>query len=364
MGLFDFFKKKRQKTDDQAAADRIIASINHLANSPAPQPMSAEEYNQMRQREMDWLENHYDFNSLSGVNAIPVAKNLARPAGDSATGEVYYYLKFKAREHEKSGDIELAIACFRKSIALMRLKFGATYGREESYSFVRMLARHGYVEEAQKEKDLTDSFYDVAGTAEDLERFRQVCRDANSFQTDLVIMSVLGATCPECAKYQGRVYSLSGKSKKFPKIPDVIAQTGCVHKGCGHSLFPYIYGVDDPQLDYTLSVHPLQNKRYGKNIIAFSNRPFVDDRTDECRKQAEAIHEKQRIAAERKQRNAEAMIQREYQKHLDSNTFAWLQETFPDKCPKNVAGFKRMRTQNTKNYQALKQLAAELGKEI
>lgn len=44
--------------------------------------------------------------------------------------------------------------------------------------------------------------------------------------------------------------------------------------------------------------------------------------------------------------------------------FAWLQANLPDKCPKSISSFRRMKTQNTKNYQALKQLAAELGREV
>ena len=157
------------------------------------------------------------------------------PPGDSTTGDVYYYLKFKARKHEEAGNIELAIACFRKSVKLMQLKFGSLYGREECYSFVRMLARNGYVNEARIEKESADRFYG----------------------------------------------------------PDPSYKA-------------------DPQ------------------------KKMRDD----------------------------SMIDREYQKWLDAKTLDWLRENFPDKCPKNVTGFRRMRTQNTKNYQLLKQLAAKRGREI
>lgn len=48
----------------------------------------------------------------------------------------------------------------------------------------------------------------------------------------------------------------------------------------------------------------------------------------------------------------------------EEQDFAWLQANLPDQCPKNITGFRRMKTQNTKNYQALKALAAEQGREI
>lgn len=44
--------------------------------------------------------------------------------------------------------------------------------------------------------------------------------------------------------------------------------------------------------------------------------------------------------------------------------FIWLQEHIPGKCPKSLSGFRRMKTQNTKNYRNLKQIASNLGREI
>lgn len=58
------------------------------------------------------------------------------------------------------------------------------------------------------------------------------------------------------------------------------------------------------------------------------------------------------------------MIEREYQKWLDQQIVNWIQEIDPEIAPKNVTGFRRMRTQNTKNYQLLRQHAAEHGRQI
>lgn len=48
----------------------------------------------------------------------------------------------------------------------------------------------------------------------------------------------------------------------------------------------------------------------------------------------------------------------------EEKDFAWLQVSLPNKCPKSISSFRRMKTQNTRNYQALKQFAAEHGREI
>lgn len=59
-----------------------------------------------------------------------------------------------------------------------------------------------------------------------------------------------------------------------------------------------------------------------------------------------------------------SLIEAEASRLKEEQDFQWLQETLPAKCPKSLGGFRRMKTQNTKNYQALKQLAADLGREI
>lgn len=184
------------------------------------------------------------------------------------------------------------------------------------------------------------------------------------FDTDLVIMDAHGSVCPECAKYQGRVYSISGKSKIFPKVPSFF-YSGCgVHPGCSHTFWPYIHGVNDPDLAYTLTVHPLKDPQYGMDIITFSNRPFVDDRTDECKAAAEAFLNGETREQKYMREFEERMKKLEAQKKREEQDFHWLCMNFPDKCPKSVTGYRRMKTQNTKNYQTLKTLAAELGREI
>lgn len=235
MGLLDLFKKANKPSGINNPIT-LQPRKKLPVYSPPRGEFTPEDYNRMRAFEIEWLECYYDFNSLEGVAAIPVRKDIPRPpTGDSATGEVYYYLKFKAGKYEDAGQTELAIACFKKSIELMRLKFGNLHGREESYSFVRLLARNGFIAEATKVKKYADLYYGP-----------------------------------------------------------------------------------DPRYEFE------------------PQKKQLDD----------------------------AMIVREHQKWLDQCTVNWLQEAFPDIAPKNVTGFRRMCTQNTKKYQLLKQRAAERGKTI
>ena len=54
----------------------------------------------------------------------------------------------------------------------------------------------------------------------------------------------------------------------------------------------------------------------------------------------------------------------EAQREQEEQDYQWLQKYLPEKCPKSLTGYRRMKTQNTKNFQVLKQLAAEQGRII
>ena len=93
------------KSEEKALLSQISA-INRRGGDLSP-----ELYQKMRDFEMDWLERNYDFNTIEGINSIPVSPNLpgAPVACGSVrghTGEVYYYLRHKAyaeRRGERAG---------------------------------------------------------------------------------------------------------------------------------------------------------------------------------------------------------------------------------------------------------------------
>ena len=90
--------------------------------------------------------------------------------------------------------------------------------------------------------------------------------NARELSTDLVEADYFNGCCGECAKYRGRWFSISGKDKRFPKMPP--EDYGCTCQGL--SFYPVIYGISEPT-----------SCPKNVNIIKYSNRPFVDDRTEE-----------------------------------------------------------------------------------
>ena len=201
-----------------------IARINALGGE-----INAALYQQLRDYEMNWLERHYDFNTLDGINSIPVSSKTPgapSPGGSSVsshTGEVYYYLRHKSYCYEELGNNDLALACMRKSVALVKCR--TYFSTDDCYPLVKMLARAGLIDEARKE---------VAS----LERI-------------------------------------------FGKLED-----------------------------------------------------------------------------------SSTIIDRESKRGCESRDYRWILEHFPKNCPKTLSSYRRMKTQNTKNFQTLKALAAELGREI
>lgn len=206
---------------DLLPAEKALFAEISKANAEG-KDISPDQYMQLREFQEAWLERNYDFNSLEGIESIPVSVDLPGAPGGH-TGMVYYYLRHKAYLYEDAGNRELALACMRKSVALVMC---TDFRRiDDCYPLVRMLARFGFADEAFKAKQEFDAIFDIKE-------------------------------------------------------------------------------IDNSMIYYELSIWK------------------------------------------------------------DWQIVQWLQDSFPGKGPKTVSGYRRMKTQNTKNYQQLKALAAQKGKEI
>lgn len=64
------------------------------------------------------------------------------------------------------------------------------------------------------------------------ESYLQACADQGS---DIVSVSFSGKPCPACAKWEGRLLSISGKTKGLPSLADAIVG-GLFHPNCTHHL--------------------------------------------------------------------------------------------------------------------------------
>lgn len=138
--------------------------------------------------------------------------------------------------------------------------------------------------------------------------------------------------CVTCSIYEGRVFSLYGKDKRFPNfqdMPDFLREPQCPE--CGKSIGYTHY--------FTISTN-----KHLQQDIEFSNRPFVVE---------ESVLKFVRKSEQK---------QKEYEQ--EETDYLWIVDNLPDIAPKSLAGFRRMKNSNSTNYQKIVRCAAEKGYEI
>ena len=184
--------------------------------------------------------------SLEGINSIPV------PAKDYNTGDptkdcIYYLLQRKATEHKKNGKIDLAIACLRKSNELSDHEKRPLLTAKEYLRLVKYIEYTGEKELAKKELQkiylrhpefLDKRISNLVGIQECLQK----CKN---WKNDYVLVSTSNS-CPVCSQYNLKVFSISGKTKAFPKLPSQISKEGGFCPDCSLSLSIYFDGISSP----------------------------------------------------------------------------------------------------------------------
>ena len=354
MGVFDFLKMKNKFPPKRTDISEIYST------KPSPfikkqqvilndETKTLDERNAaylaIRDEEVRRLNEAYDFNSIEGISSIPVPCKEVN--GDSVTGRVDYYLHKKCfADHWNAGRTELALACLRKAQELMFVS-DMIWSRKDFLRLVTHLYEAGYNEEAEMQLNRIDAFLSKQDIVQ--ETFSGALTSAQFLETDLLELYSYSPYCKECAKYVNRIYSISGKDRRFPSLKE--AAKDCQHELRCLSFTPFVYGVHEPAFEC-------------KNIIKHSNRPFRDERTtEEVKRYDDWVAMIQKMDEDKAKQEAR-MIENAKTKKQDMQTLQWLQENLPSIAPKSLSGFRRMRTTNSKNYQKLVEEARELGMEI
>ncbi len=324
MGLFGFFKKAKKESSAQISI--------HL-EPMFPDPISPEEYDRKREIERQYLESKYDFNSVEGINAIPVSIHEDHPELIcGVTGNIEYFLQFKAAQHEKDGRVELALACYRKSNEIMPLRSDVYYDKDRYMRLPQYLRKLRRFDEAKAEEEKIQKHFVSIDLKAD--RLKESIQQAKSLGTDLLEATYIRACCSECAKFRNRIYSISGKDVRFPKLPSHLLNT---QHDCGIALFPFLYRVNSMQDPSGKTIDP----------IRYSRRPFVDDRDENEKNDYLKFLQRQEDDRIRK---------------LVSADYDWVWEFLPELCPKSRSAYSRMRNMNSERYKQIVQAAAERGK--
>lgn len=151
---------------------------------------------------------------------------------------------------------------------------------------------------------------------------------------DLMMMTEHYPTCEACAVLQGRVYSISGRDKRFPPLSRAFPSGyRNVHPNCRHVM--------------TYWIEEMQSPEEIRAALARSNAPFTDNRSDE----EIALYSKQQ-ANSRRMRADRSQFERYRQrlgedapksfhtfrriKNADGQKWKEMQSLYRSKFPKNV----------------------------
>lgn len=284
----------------------------------------------------------YDLHNASDVEKIELPEFIFN--GDVTSG--IEYIMYMHRGNEDNPDLELAI--INKTFDLM-VNSEWWYTEKNFVTLAICLMKIDRFDKA-------DELYNKAMEYLSQKRY-------NSFHEriqghDLIVCSYHENTCEICSKYQGRVYSVSGKDKRFPKLPDVVLQYQGFHPGCRHTFFPYYYPYTNTVEKYVLNeTGEYVKKEY--DAVEYSNRPFIDDRTEEeKRKYIE------RLQKEKNPYDYNYAKEHYLKRQACLKEYNLILEHLPECAPKSYSGYARMKTMNTKNFQNIVRKMKEKGFEI
>lgn len=310
--------------------------------------MSHKEYAAMRQQNLERLETSYDFSSVAGIAAIPGPSEefKIKESRHDFTGRVEYHLLSKGEQYKKSKQQELALACFRKANELMPM-YGDFYSRdyyERLPRYLRMLRRFDEAreEELRIQRLFGGDFRYIGERFWPAKRRFNLLRSIEIMQTDLVQATYTPCCCDQCAKYRGRVYSYSGNDSRFKKLPDFLLNS---EHNCGISLLAFSLGTSSLGVANGGSI----SAENVQEIIKYSNRKFLDDRTPEELRNFDKACLRKTADIERKKARAD---------------YDWIWEFLPEICPKSFSAYMRIKNAKSEKFAEIASEARENGREI
>ena len=264
----------------------------------------------------------YKMDTLEDIEAIPVPTEKFKHDCDF-TESIEYVLQRKATQFKKDGQMDLAIACLRKANMIMpyspTLYSKKDYERLEEYIKLSKDFKLATIEAINSK-----SLYEKQESLFHKEKVKQIS------VTGLIEVTRNPHVCSECAKYHGRIYS-KDKKHGFPDADIFINYYISKSCNCILTFYPFWYKTSTPTICSE------------KNLIKYSNRPFVDDRNYE------------EIAFYNRR------IEREKTEAKDRSDYAWLCEYIPNIAPKSFSGYRNMKNKNSANYQKIVSAAKEHG---
>lgn len=334
MGIFDIFFKN----NDSKNKITLYFSNGYLIKT---EPESVENIYDCRYIVSDGIK--YDLLDVKSIKSICVPKFQLIDYFSSfgATGSLDYIIRMKAGKYFNDNKKELCSACLWKSTELMLANKFYAWKKED---YERLVIWH-YEMKMFSDGEQAKKYLEQNGVYKN--KFDSIALSIKNstfdslrqFRTDLVVFhGYESGTCPECAKMIGRVYSVSGNDKRFPKLPEYTKVHGNFHSGCRCTMSVYFY-----EMNFIF--------HHGEevNAVNSSNRPWEDDRTE---------HE---LNAYKSYLDYIADIEK---KENDRKEYQILIDKLPDIAPKSFGAYRKMKNSKTKNFERILVSAKQAGIDI
>lgn len=302
----------------------------------------------------------YDLEDAESIKNMKIPMFNNSRGISSPTGNLDYILKMRLGTENRP---HLAVPLAYK-VANLMMASPTGWDKKDYYRVVIQLWSIGEIKYADYLLEELKKRLPMVAAEDDVTHHKKTYFDTQMkfgkyFVEDYVHIGFLGAVCPQCAPYQNRIYSLSGKDKRFPRLPDFIIQNRGLH--CNLSIYPIQYYNGDTITRY---IYKPNGDIVSEEVdaIKYSNRPFIDDRSDFEKKKYEEWKSKQ----DKNKNHNELYYDRnyyieKYQEHLEYQTIV---DVLGDEAPKSYHGYKRMKHNNTANFQKLLKIAIENGIKI
>lgn len=218
--------------------------------------------------------NLNDTNSIRSLNT-PLFSEFTELPG--VTYDLSYIFKMQACSEKRDNFV---VPMINIAFNLMQAShIGWLY--KDYMQLVERLWKSGKISQADKlEKILHNRLITFDNANIKIDSFNETLKIAYDMNTDLLVAAGSFDTCEKCSMLQDRVYSISGKNKKYPALPKRVFKYGNFHKGCRHRFFPFIDGFSN------LLIHK-DNAFVSVDPVKYSNRPYVDTRTAEQKEKYE-----------------------------------------------------------------------------
>lgn len=264
----------------------------------------------------------YNLDNIKSIKSLEIPQFIKN--GDlNFTTDLSYILKMQACSEKRDSFV---VPMILKVFNLMKAS-PINWLRRDYMQLVEQLWKSGKIIQADElEKTVNKRFGIFDNYQIYKHKFKSTLKTAEEMGTDLLVSSSHTDTCEECSILQNRIYSISGKSKKYPALPKQVFKYGNFHQGCRHSFYPFIDGV---------SIFTIQKDGSLINVdpVEYSNRPYIDTRT------AEEIERYKKYCSKKKNDIDFENLKREYY-HKKYEDYTSVPKTFSLYIKEN--GFKRI----------------------